>query len=427
MMRDIDEIVAAAARRDAPGLREACSRHVAAAFRSVERQLTTAAAKPARGKASSNGMQKEREKTMTNGKGMDRRAILKALGALGIGYAVMPLGASSAGAAGEVMYHTWSGYDNEALFKAYIAKWGGMPEISHIATEEESFTKMKTGWSPDLMHPGNYNVRRWKDAGLLQPFDTAKLANWKDIIESVRNDDSCVIDGQQFMVPSEYGNSSVIYRPDLVDKSFGENPSWSVLYDEKYKGRLSNYETAAAVVQCAALVLGFDNIYTLSDEQLAKVKELALKQRELLRMYWSDATQLDQAIASGEVVAAYGWNASLMNLKKQGIDVAMAIPKERMFTWVAGFVMHKNCKNLEAAYDLINAWTSAESGAWFMENTGYGSTNLAAYKLANPKVLADLGISDPVAVLNNSLFFKALEPEFEKKYQQVFADVQSGG
>jgi DNA-binding GntR family transcriptional regulator len=56
MMRDIEEIVAAAARRDEPGLREGCSRHVAAAFRSVERQLTTAADKPARGKASSNGV-----------------------------------------------------------------------------------------------------------------------------------------------------------------------------------------------------------------------------------------------------------------------------------------------------------------------------------------------------------------------------------
>jgi DNA-binding GntR family transcriptional regulator len=55
MMRDIDEIVAAAVRRDAPALREACSRHVAAAFRSVERQLSAVAARPAGNKASSNG------------------------------------------------------------------------------------------------------------------------------------------------------------------------------------------------------------------------------------------------------------------------------------------------------------------------------------------------------------------------------------
>ncbi len=358
---------------------------------------------------------------------LSRREILKSLAAMGVAYSVMPVISRSAKAAGEIHYHTWSGYDAKELFKSYIDKYGGMPEISHIATEEESFTKMKTGWSPDLIHPGNYNVRRFKDAGLLKPIDTSRLKHWGDIIESVRNDDSCVYDGVQYMIPSEYGNSSIIYRKDLVDKKYQDNPTWGILYDEKYKGRLSNYETAAAVVQCAALVLGYENIYTLSDEQLVEVKKLASKQRDLLRMYWSDATQLEQAIASGEVIAAYGWNASLVNLKKQGLDVGMMIPKERMFTWIAGFVMHKNIKNEDAAYDLIDAWTSPESGAWLMENYGYGSTNSAAYKVADAEKLKDLGISDPEAVLNSSLFFKSLDPAIEKKYQTLFADVQSGG
>lgn len=355
----------------------------------------------------------------------DRRKILKALSALGVAYAVIPV--SRARAAGEVHYHTWSGYDAEDLLKPYIEKYGGMPEVSHIATEEESFTKMKTGWAPDLIHPGNYNVRRFKDAGLLKPIETSRLANWKNIIESVRNDDSVVYDGAQYMIPSEYGNSSVIYRKDLVDPSYKDDPTWGILYDERYAGRLANYETAAAVVQCAALVLGYTNIYDLSDEQLAEVKKLASKQRDLLRMYWNDATQLEQAIATGEVVAAYGWNASLVNLKDQGIDVEMMIPKERMFTWIAGFVMHKDVKDESAAYDLIDAWTSAESGAWLMENYGYGSTNRKAYEVADAAKLAALGISDPEAVLNNSLFFKSLAPEIDKKYQTLFTDVQSGG
>lgn len=358
---------------------------------------------------------------------IDRRTILKSLAALGVTYAVMPVGARMAHAANEVHYHTWSGYDAADLFKPYVEKYGGMPEVSHIATEEESFTKLKTGWAPDLIHPGNYNVRRFKDAGLLKPIDTAKLKNWAGIIESVKKDDSCVIDGAQYMIPSEYGNSSIVYRADLVDKSFADSPSWAILYDEKYKGKLSNYGTAAAVVQCAALVLGYDNIYTLSDEQLAEVKKLASKQRDLLRMYWNDATELEGAMASGEVVAAYGWNASLANLKKQGIAVEMAVPKERMFTWVAGFVMHKNCKNDQAAYDLIDAWTSPQSGAWLMENYGYGSTNKEAYAVANADKLKSLGLADPEAVLNGSLFFKSLAPDIEKKYQTVFSEVQSGG
>ena len=125
----------------------------------------------------------------------DRRTILKSLAALGVTYSVLPLFSKAANAAGEVHYHTWSGYDAPELMQAYIEKYGGMPEVSHIATEDESFIKMKTGWSPDLIHPGNYNVRRFKDAGLIRPIDTSKLKNFTDIIESVRNNDSCVYDG----------------------------------------------------------------------------------------------------------------------------------------------------------------------------------------------------------------------------------------
>ena len=358
---------------------------------------------------------------------MNRRDILKSLAALGVTYTVLPFLTGKAHAAGEVHYHTWSGYDAPELMKSYTEKYGGMPEVSHIASEEESFTKMKTGWSPDLIHPGNYNVRRFKDAGLIKPIDTSRLSNFENIIESVRTDDSCFMDGAQYMIPTEYGNSSVIYRKDLVDEKYHNNPTWGILYDEKYSGRLSQYETSNAVVQCAALVLGYDNIYDLSDAQLVEVKKLASKQRDMLRMYWSDATQLEQAIATGEVVAAYGWNASLVNLKKQGLDVAMMVPKERMFTWIAGFTMHKKVKNEVAAYDLIDAWSSAESGAWLMENYGYGSTNSKAYEIADAGVLADLGISDPQAVLDGSLFFKSLDPAVEIRYQNLFTDVQAGG
>lgn len=358
---------------------------------------------------------------------MNRRDMLKSLAALGVSYSVLPLFPGRAHAAGEVHYHTWSGYDVPELMKSYVDKYGGLPEVSHIGSEEESFTKMKTGWSPDLIHPGNYNVRRFKDAGLIRPIDTSRLMNFADIIESVRTDDSCVYDGEQYMVPTEYGNSSVIYRKDLVDEKYHNDPTWGLLYDEKYAGRLAQYETSVAVVQCAALVLGYNNIYNLNDEQLVEVKKLASKQHDLLRMYWSDATQLEQAIATGEVVAAYGWNASLVNLKKQGLDVEMMVPKERMFTWIAGFTMHKNVKNEDAAYDLIDAWSAPESGAWLMENYGYGSTNMKAYELADQAILASLGISDPQAVLDGSLFFKSLDPKFEKKYQELFTDVQAGG
>lgn len=356
-----------------------------------------------------------------------RREILKGLAAAGVTYSVLPVGMRAARAAGEVEYHTWSGYDVEDLFGSYIEKYDGMPRISLIGNEDDSFAKLQTGWAPDLMHPGNYNVRRWYDGGFLQAIDTSRVNNWPDIFESVRMEDSCQIDGEQFMIPSEFGNSSVIYRTDLVDEEDRNNPSWNILYDERYQGRVAMYDSANAIVQCAARVLGFDNIYSLTDEQLAEVGDLARKQRDLSRMYWSSVTELEQAMASGEVVAAYGWNQSIVTLKGQGLAVDMMIPKEGIFTWIAGFVMHKNVENTDAAYDLIDAWTSPESGAWLIDNYGYGSTNTKAYDHVSADRLAELGFSRPDAVLEGSWFFRALDPEIEQKYEELASDIQAGG
>ena len=32
------------------------------------------------------------------------------------------------------------------------------------------------------------------------------------------------------MAPADWGNSSIAYRPDLVDEDFKQNESWSIFY-----------------------------------------------------------------------------------------------------------------------------------------------------------------------------------------------------
>ncbi len=52
------------------------------------------------------------------------------------------------------------------------------------------------------------------------------------------------------------------------------------------------------------------------------------KQRPLIRLYTDDTTTLEQALASGELVAAMTWDASAVQLKTEGVPVTFAKPKE---------------------------------------------------------------------------------------------------
>ena len=69
------------------------------------------------------------------------------------------------------------------------------------------------------------------------------------------------------------------------------------------------------------------------------------------------------------------WNASATSLKKQGVPVEFMKPKEGMLTWACGFVMLKDAKNVDLAYDFINSRLEADSGKYLIESYGYGSSH----------------------------------------------------
>lgn len=174
-----------------------------------------------------------------------RRDVLAGLSAIGVGVAVAPLTARRAyAAAGDATYFTWGGYDIPELFGPYIEKHGGVPSFAAFGGSEEALTKMRAGYVVDVAHPCNQAVPRWIATGLFQPADTSRLSNWPDVIPSIVDLEGNVVDGKPYMVPMDWGQTSVTYRTDLVDLQ-GEEESWGILWDERYRGRLGSLASAA--------------------------------------------------------------------------------------------------------------------------------------------------------------------------------------
>jgi spermidine/putrescine transport system substrate-binding protein len=234
-------------------------------------------------------------------------------------------------------------------------------------------------------------------------------------------------DGKVHFVPWDCGNASILYRTDLVDPADVAPESWNLLFNEKYAGKLSMYDTDTTFVEIAARVLGYDNLYTLSDEQLAAIKPMLVKQREIMPFFWQDATQIEQALASGELVAAYAWNGSVTALKKQGLPVKYMNPKEGILTWVCGMVRHKNPPGDEqAAYDFIDAMLEPEVGKFMLTEYGYGHSNRKSYELVDPALLDELGMSDPETTFATADISGEAEEPYRSKYIELVNNVKAG-
>jgi len=357
---------------------------------------------------------------------MDRRAFSAALGSLGLGLATTSLVARRAWAEEEASYFTWSGYEAPEFHQGYIDKYGTSPSVSFFGGTTEAMHKIRAGFKIDIGHPCSGEITVWHEAGIIAPIDTARLKHWNDYFEALRNIDTTLTPtGDHLFIPWDWGNSSILYRTDLVDI---EEESWSLLFDERYKGKLATYNSPQAGVQVAAQVLGFSNLDTLSDEQLAEIRVLLKKQRELLRFYWDSQSEAGQAMVAGEIIATYAWNDLYKTVTEAGLPVKFMTPKEGARNWVCGMVLTSaefRVASDDRVYDFLDAMMSPEAGAYLIDALSYGHANKKAFDLVSPERVAEVGLSDPEAFLAKGIL-KPIPPEYDQKYVELWEEVVLG-
>jgi spermidine/putrescine-binding protein len=356
---------------------------------------------------------------------MNRRQLNKALASVGLGLMTLPVMARRARAGKTPVVFEWSGYEVPELFGEYLSKHGEAPEFAFFADEDEALQKIRNGFEADLTHPCTDTMRKFADAGIVEPIDTARLKHWGNVFPALQSFEGVVLDGKVMMLPLDWGNSSVVYNTELAGDYVGEE-SWNILFDEKYAGRLSMYDSDSAVV-VAGLALGVPNVWNMTDAEIAEARKLLEKQVELVRFYWSDQTELEQAMASGEIVAGYAWNDAYVRLKEAGVPVKYMVPKEGILTWLCGLVrLNTGEGDEQMTYDFLDAWLAPETGKYVIEEFGYGHANAKAFDLVAPETLAGLGFStDPTEMLASGHIFELIPPATYQKYIDMFEEVKA--
>ena len=357
---------------------------------------------------------------------LTRRDLNKTLAAVGLAAVTMPLVPKGASAAEQAIYFTWSGYDIPELFPAYIEKHGEAPDTPLFGDNEETFVKMKSGFQVDVAHPCSFHTDRWRDAGIIQAIDTSLLSNWADVFPDLKNLQNTQFDGEQWFVPFDWGQTSITYRTDIVDI---DEESWSLLWDERYKGKLAMMGAAEDAWWCAAIYAGVDvnNVNNVTDEDFVRVRGLLEEQRPLLRFYSNDMTTVEQALASGELVAAMTWNSSPLELTNEGIPVRFMNPKEGALTWVCGMVLASGAPHYDKAHDIINALIAPEPGIFLIEEYGYGHSNLKAFEAVDEEVLLARGLSkDPLSIIEAGTFNPSASPETNTRIERDWSEVTAG-
>lgn len=336
---------------------------------------------------------------------LSRRRLGRLLAAAGLATVVVPVAGRWARAQDQATYFTWRVYDDPGFFPDYVTKHGGNPQTAILAGDDRDLEKLRTDFTADVVHPCNSNLGDWVQSGLLQPIDTTRLPHWPDLYEPLTVLRDAQQSGQQYFVPIDWGTTSIIYRSDILKKL--DEQSWSLLWDERYKGKLAVSRRAEETCAIAAIVAGAKDPFAMTDDEIAAVKDLLIKQKALLRYYYDDRKTVEKALAEGDLVAVPGWNSSIAGLRKQGVRVKLLQPKEGILIYCCGLVLTKNAPHLDAAYDLMDAIMAPEAGKWLIEHLGFGHSNRKTFDLVEDAVLTSHGLpKDPTDLLASAILFR---------------------
>jgi len=337
----------------------------------------------------------------------------------------------------------WGGYEDPAFWNVGESAFKKLYpdvnlEFSFFVDEAEALSKLKLGFRPDIVHPCGGSIKRYYDAGVIEPLDTSLIPNWQNMSDkfiTYAEEEETPVEGEVYFAPIDWGYSSVMYRPDLLEQLGVPEDQWEtydLLFNPNLTGKVMVMDSAVEVTPMAALAAGVsvDNMWNMSDAEMEMTKAKLLYQKlNLLRGYWTIPTQILPAMASGEIVAANIWGESYVALKSQGVNVTFAFPEEGLISWICGFSIVEGLKARDPelykiAHAFINAWMDPQAGATLIDLYAYGHSNKYAHTIAERMDTIELLHFDNATYLEETVFWQYTpnEADWIAMWDEVKAD-----
>src|SRR5438477_214297 len=286
---------------------------------------------------------------------------------------------------GNLSIYEWQGYEAAGTKaqkaygmtvpgKSYVDKYGA-DSLTYTAfpNDDTAVNKVAAGTQFDLMHPCISYVRDWTNAGLIQPFDPSLFKNWHQLDPNVTK--AGVVDGKQYWIPWDSGYSSILYRKDKVDPA--DATGWELFWNPKYKGHISMWDGGSTPVEIAGLVLGYKNIYNMSDQQLSACQAKLIEQKSLNSFYWKlEYDDMQPAFKSGDIWITYSWPNDFNDMLVAGLDAGWLNPSQGELAWYCGFIMGKDSKNYYHCHEYVDSFIGHDACVDLANTFVYASANL---------------------------------------------------
>ncbi|PWL52327.1 MAG: spermidine/putrescine ABC transporter substrate-binding protein [Clostridiales bacterium] len=287
-------------------------------------------------------------------------------------------------------------------------------------TNEIMYTKLKTGGANyDVIIPSDYMIGKLVEEDMLAPLNFDNIPNYQYIDEQFKNRN--YDPDNLYSVPYTWGTVGIIYNTKYVTEPVD---SWSLLWDEAYKGKILMFDNSRDAFAISQLLLGQD-VNTTSTADLDAASQKLAEQKDLVQDYIMD--QVFGKMEHEEAWIAPYYAGDYLTMLENNENLAFCFPKEGYNLFIDAMCIPKNAQNKEAAEKYINFLCDPEIMAANLDFLGYSAPASEAKQYMDEELVASEIAYPSAEVLERGVTFENLPTDTIQYMNDQFNSVKASG
>ena len=323
-------------------------------------------------------------------------------------------------AEGVVNVFNWEDYIDPDVLTLFEEETGIKVNYMNFTTNEDMMVQVRTNPAAfDVIFPSDYVIERLIKEDLLLELEMDQIPNADGTLDWLKN--PSYDPDHKYSVPYMWGTVGILYDTTRVT---GPIDSWSVLFEDTYKGEIFMLDSIRDSLGLAMKYLGY-SMNTRDPLELNAAKDLLVKQKQdgIVKAYQVDETK-DKMVA-GEGILGVVWSGDAQYAINLNENLAYVVPKEGSNVWVDGMVVPKAAKNPENAHILINFLSRPDIAMMNQDYIQYSTPIEGAVELLGEEYLENTNINPTQETIDSCEFFYDIPPEFMTIYNALWSQVKN--
>ena len=272
----------------------------------------------------------------------------------------------------------------------------------------------------DVFVVDGVDVPRVVEAGLLAPLPENSLP-MADLFPEIVMPENNVVNGKAYAITEKFGYNTISFNKNTVDAA--DIKDLSIMWSEKYKGRIALYDYYLPMIGLVAISLGIDTA-NIQESDLPAIREKLFAMKAVAKQV-GEVVSSQTAIATGEVDILVGggeWVTAGLTAELPHLD--WIIPDQGAVRWSQSVGVFADSKKQDLALKFVQYIMSPEGQARLATSSCYWAmpANSKASNHLTDQQKAALRWDDQKGYLVNTQLYPVPSVELDAKMQDIWTE-----